>query len=329
MPAVLPPNPDSEGPPTLDAQAEATLAFQQATGRNDSFDPLVDAIQKELGEQLAPSELSTPLAQVMYEGLGLQEGEVFRCLNLTKAYGQGVSYTEVIKGISFSVKRGEYIVIFGPSGSGKSTLLHMLSGLEPPTRGEIRIRNHAIQQFTDDEMALYHREEIGLVFQNFNLLSSLRVWENVAFPLMLAGAPLEWRRHESLKLLDRFGMVEFANHYPTQLSGGQQQRVALARALIHDPDLLLIDEPTGNLDSKSAKVVIDEIERLHKQENRTIILVTHAQEFLPYASRVFYIKDGTLRTSVEHQPEQGNPPPLMTPSPQAETGPQELAPAHV
>ena len=305
MPVELPPNPNSVSPPNLDAQAEATLAFQQATGRNESFDPLVDAIQKELGETLTASELSTPMAQMMSEGLGLQEGEVFRCLNLTKAYGSGVSYIEVIKGISFSVKRGEYVVIFGPSGSGKSTLLHMLSGLEPPTRGEIRIRNHAIQQFTDDEMALYHREEIGLVFQNFNLLNSLRVWENVAFPLMLAGAPLEWRKHESLKLLDRFGMVEFANHYPSQLSGGQQQRVALARALIHDPDLLLIDEPTGNLDSKSAKIVMKEIERLHLQENRTIILVTHAQEFLPYANRVFYIKDGTLRTSAEHQTIEG------------------------
>ena len=134
-------------------------------------------------------------------------------------------------------------------------------------------------------------------------MNSQQVWENVAFPLMLTGAPLEWRKHESLKLLDRFGMVEYATHYPTQLSGGQQQRVALARALIHDPDLLLIDEPTGNLDSKSAQIVIKEIDRLHKQENRTIILVTHSQEFLPYANRIFYIRDGTLRTSADHPEE--------------------------
>jgi len=301
MPSELPQKLDGADLPTLNAEAEATLAYQQDSKAIDPYDPLIDAIQKELGQELAPSELSTPMAQAMSEGLGLEEGEVFRCLNLTKAYGQGISYLEVIKGISFSVKRGEYIVIFGPSGAGKSTLLHMLSGLEPPTRGEIRIRNHAIQQFTDDEMALYHREEIGLVFQNFNLLPSLQVWENVAFPLMLAGAPLEWRKHESLKLLDRFGMVEYATHYPSQLSGGQQQRVALARALIHDPDLLLIDEPTGNLDSKSAHMVIDEIDRLHKQEGRTIILVTHSQEFLPYATRIFYIQDGTLRTSTEQQ----------------------------
>jgi len=302
MPSELPKTPDALTPqPTLTAEAEAMLAYQQDSQANDPYDPLIDAIQKELGEQLAPSELTTPMAQAMSEGLGLEEGEVFRALNLTKAYGSGISYLEVIKGISFSVKRGEYVVIYGPSGAGKSTLLHMLSGLEPPTRGEIRIRNHAIQQFTDDEMALYHREEIGLVFQNFNLLGSLQVWENVAFPLMLAGAPLEWRRHESLKLLDRFGMVEFATRYPSQLSGGQQQRVALARALIHDPDLLLIDEPTGNLDTKSAHMVIDEIDRLHKQEGRTIILVTHSQEFLPYATRIFYIQDGTLRTSSEQQ----------------------------
>lgn len=312
MPEELLNKPETVEVPTLDAQAEATLAFQEAGQRIDQTDPLVDAIQKELGEQLTPSELSMPLAQVMSEGLGLQEGEVFRCINLTKAYGKGVGYIEVIKGISFSVKKGEYIVIFGPSGSGKSTLLHMLSGLEPPTRGEIRIRNHAIQEFTDEEMSLYHREEIGLVFQNFNLLNSLRVWENVAFPLMLAGAPHEWRKHESLKLLDRFGMVEFANHFPSQLSGGQQQRVALARALIHDPDLLLIDEPTGNLDSKSASVVIDEIARLHRQENRTIILVTHSQEFLPFATRVFYIKDGTLRTTPDHEDMVSHPTPEVS-----------------
>jgi putative ABC transport system ATP-binding protein len=304
MPQELSPPRNPVQTPLASTDIEATMALQEDANQGEPYDPLIEAIQKELGEHLGPSEMGLPMPMGMGEALEPQEGEVFRCLNLTKAYGQGVSYIEVIKGISFSVKRGEYIVIFGPSGSGKSTLLHMLSGLEPPSRGEIRIRNHAIQQFTDDEMAIYHREEVGLVFQNFNLLNSLMVWENVAFPLMLAGAPMEWRKHESLKLLDRFGMVEFAHHYPNQLSGGQQQRVALARALIHDPDLLLIDEPTGNLDSKSAQVVMQEIDRLHKQENRTIILVTHSQEFIPYATRVFYIRDGTLRTTGEHQGEE-------------------------
>ena len=262
-------------------------------------DPMVLAIQEEIGRKLSlpPSDAALGADLPSFMDTSLSDDEIFKATNLTKSYGSGAAYIEVIKGITFSVKQGEYIVILGPSGSGKSTLLHMLAGLEIPNRGEIRMRNQLIQKFTDDDLAIYHREQIGLVFQSFNLLPSLTVWENVAFPLMLAGAPLEWRRHESLKLLDHFGMADFATRYPAQLSGGQQQRVSLARALIHDPDLLLVDEPTGNLDSKSAHIVIDELERLHKEENRTIILVTHSQEFLPYATRVFYIKDGTLLTS--------------------------------
>jgi putative ABC transport system ATP-binding protein len=259
----------------------------------------MDAIQQELGQQLSPDKGQISGMEMSFMEEPFHEDEVFRATNLTKAYGSGAGYTEVIKGISFSVRKGEYVVIYGPSGSGKSTMLHLLAGLEVPSRGEIRIRNHSISKFTDDELAMYHREEVGLVFQSFNLLESLLVWENVAFPLMLAGAPLDWRRHEAIKLLDRFGLAEFAGHYPNQLSGGQQQRVSLARALIHDPALLLIDEPTGSLDSKSADTVIKEIERLHKQDGRTIILVTHSQVFLPYATRVFYIKDGTLLTSNE------------------------------
>jgi putative ABC transport system ATP-binding protein len=279
-----------------DVLAEAELNFQRG-GIEQEVDPLVQAIQQELGQQLSPSSERTLSEEA---ARAYQEGEVFRAVNLTKAYGQGAAYNEVIKGVSFLVYEGEYIVIYGPSGSGKSTLLHLLAGLERPTRGEIRIRNVAFNAFSEDDMALYHREGVGLVFQNFNLLESLRVWENVAFPLMLAGAPLEWRRHESLKMLEKFGLSDFAMHFPNQLSGGQQQRVSLARALVHDPALLLIDEPTGNLDTKSAENVEKEIQRLHKQEGRTIILVTHSAAFLPYATRVFYIRDGTLLTSNEH-----------------------------
>ena len=275
---------------------EAIRAFQDG-GLEPEIDPMVEAIEKEIGKTLIPSEDDLALKDEAATG---GKNEVFRAVNLTKSYGRGAAYIEVIKGISFSVEQGEYVVIVGPSGSGKSTLLHMLAGLEVPNRGEIRLRNHVIEKFTDDELAFYHREEIGLVFQNFNLLPSLNILENVAFPLMLAGAPLQWRQHEAYKMLDRFGMADFASHFPSQLSGGQQQRVSIARALVHDPELLLIDEPTGNLDSRSAAQVTEMIDHLHKQEDRTIILVTHSQAFLPYATRVFYIKDGTLLTSNEH-----------------------------
>lgn len=287
---------DERESPEADIPQETAAAYEFQQGGNTSVDPLVEAIQQELGKSLQPTaQLGMPALTT--DDLPYEEGEIFRAVNLTKAYGQGAAYLEVIKGISFCVKEGEYVVIYGPSGSGKSTLLHMLSGLEPPTRGEIRIRNHAIQKFTDDEMAIYHREEIGLVFQSFNLLDSLTALDNVAFPLMLSGAPREWRLHESYKMLDRFGLAEFAGHYPNQLSGGQQQRVSLARALVHDPALLLVDEPTGNLDTKAADVVMSEISRLHLQEKRTIILVTHNREFLKHATRVFYIRDGTLMTT--------------------------------
>ena len=266
-------------------------------------DPMLEAMQGEFSRGIVPTELAgfnlAPSSTSYLLSQPLGETEIFRCTNLTKSYGAGAAYIEVIKGVSFTVQQGEYIVILGPSGSGKSTLLHLLAGLEVPNRGEIRMRNQVIQDFTDDDLSLYHREQIGLLFQIFNLLPSLLVWENVAFPLMLAGAPIDWRQHEALKMLDRFGMADFAMRYPNQLSGGQQQRIALARALIHDPDLLLVDEPTGNLDSKSADLVIAELNRLHKQENRTIILVTHSQVFLPFATRVFYINDGQLLTSNE------------------------------
>jgi putative ABC transport system ATP-binding protein len=262
-------------------------------------DPMVLAIQEQIGKEFAPPGGGAPLSQM--NALGpFMENELFRVVNLTKSYGSGAGYVEVIKGISFTVKQGEYIVIYGASGSGKSTLLHLLAGMEVPTRGEIRVRDVPIKSFSDDELAYYHREVVGLVFQSSNLLESISVMDNVAFPLMLEGAPKEWRRHEALRILDRFGLGDFAGHYPNQLSGGQQQRVSLARALVNDPEMLLIDEPTGNLDSKSADAVIHEIDRLHKQENRTIILVTHSQVFLPFATRVFYIKDGTLLTSDEH-----------------------------
>lgn len=275
--------------------AEATRAYQQG---DNSSDEMIRSIEEGLGQSL--NSTTFPLSNQGQFADDIDEDAQFNCVNLTKSYGRGVAYNEVIKGISFTVKSGEYVVIYGPSGSGKSTLLNMLAGLEKPTRGHIKVGNLVLQEFTDDDLAMYHREKIGLVFQNFNLLSSLRVWENVAFPLMLAGAPIEWRRHESLKMLEKFGIADFAMSFPNQLSGGQQQRVGLARALIHDPEVLLIDEPTGNLDSVSASKVIKEIERLHKQEERTIILVTHSQEFLSYADRVFYIKDGILLTTNEH-----------------------------
>jgi len=244
-------------------------------------------IQNELNAQ-HPQATPTPVNPI--------GDAVFACDNLTKAYGSGAAYLEVVKGVSFSVKAGDYVVISGPSGSGKSTLLHMLAGLEVPTRGTVSLHGAPLNAFDDDELANYHRSTIGLVFQSFNLLPSLTTSENVAFPLMLAGIDKATRSQRAAEVLTRFGMGDLQNHYPSQLSGGQQQRVAMARALVHNPEVLLFDEPTGNLDSVSAQIVEAEIERLHRVENRTILLVTHSEAFLRYATKIFTIQDGTLTT---------------------------------
>lgn len=211
----------------------------------------------------------------------------------------------VLKDINLEINDGEFVIIFGASGSGKTTLLNIIAGLEDPTSGDIFVRRHNLAHYDNNELAKYHRLKMGLVFQDFNLISSLNVWENVALPQTASGVATGLRRKRAKHLLKTFAIDDTANRHVNELSGGQKQRVAIARALINRPDLLLVDEPTGNLDSKTAEDVMQLFHQLHTKSHRTIVLVTHNADYLHYATRVVHIKDGmiTSQKDNEAQPE--------------------------
>lgn len=201
---------------------------------------------------------------------------------------------DVVQGVDFEVLSGEYIIFYGPSGCGKSTLLNLIAGLEQPTEGKIHIRDLGLAKLSDDEMAEFRQTKIGIVFQQFNLLKTMTSQENVAFPLVAAKQPRDRAMRRAASLLKTFGLEKHLKKIPTELSGGQQQRVAMARALASNPWILICDEPTGNLDSKSSDDVMDIFYHLNKKSKRTILMVTHNPEHLKYATRVFHVKDGKI-----------------------------------
>lgn len=196
--------------------------------------------------------------------------------------------------VSLEIAAGEFVAISGPSGCGKSTLMHLIAGLDTPTSGEIHVDGLALHRADDAALTNYRRHQLGLVFQFFNLLPTMNVLENVAFPLLLQGVPnpeAERRAHELLELV---GMTERARHFVHQLSGGEQQRTAIARALIHKPSLLIADEPTGNLDSRSAERVLEVLLRIGNERRATLIVVTHSEEVAGAASRRIEMRDGRI-----------------------------------
>lgn len=212
---------------------------------------------------------------------------MIRLESVEKYYGK----TQVLKGVHLEVGTGEFIAIAGVSGSGKSTLLNLIGGMDRPERGVIRVNEDTITLYTDEELTAYRRKKIGFVFQFFNLLPNITVFENIQMPLLLNGIDDEERVRSHIK---RVGIEGTEGSYPYQLSGGQQQRVAIARALIHDPEIILADEPTGSLDSATGKSVMDLLKRLAKETRKTIILVTHESYIAEYASRTVRIRDGLL-----------------------------------
>ena len=215
---------------------------------------------------------------------------VIELIKVSKSFGD----TVVLKDIGLSIMPGEFVILFGPSGSGKSSLLNIMAGLEAPDKGTFKSRGHDISHFNSAKMARFHRIKMGMVFQNFNLIKSLPVWENVALPLVADGVGYATRKRKAMHLLKSLGMLKYANRAPGELSGGQQQRVAIARALANNPFLLLIDEPTGNLDSSSAAEVMKIFTELHQKDKHTLVLVTHNPDHLPLASRVVYLQDGSI-----------------------------------
>lgn len=211
--------------------------------------------------------------------------------NLVKNYVNGSLTTEVLKDLSFEINEGEFIMITGSSGSGKTTLLNCISGLEKITSGTIELDGHDLAKMKEKEMALIRRKDIGFVFQAYNLLPNLTLYENIAISSIIAGNE---NKERILELLEKFNLLEFKKYFPNQVSGGMQQRCAVVRSLINDPKIIFADEPTGNLDSVSSKEVMENFAFLHKNYNKTIVMVTHSLENLKYATRHIHIIDGKI-----------------------------------
>lgn len=234
-------------------------------------------------------------------------GSIINVENLRVLYNQGKS-NEVrsLDGVGVEIYPEEYIIIYGPSGCGKSTLLYAIAGLQMPTYGEVTIEDKKISAMNKKELVILHQKEIGMVFQAFYLIPTLNVLDNVCLPKTFTGDNIKNRREAGMTLLRRFGIAEQADKFPSQLSGGQKQRVAIARSLINNPDIILADEPVGNLDTESAQNVLDILKELNTVDKKTVIMVTHNAEHLHYANRVVHMKDGKI-VEVEVQKEMRPP----------------------
>jgi putative ABC transport system ATP-binding protein len=214
--------------------------------------------------------------------------------NVTRHYRSGERAVHALDGVSLEIARGEFVAVTGPSGCGKTTLMHLLAGLDTPTSGEIYVDALALHNADDAALTDYRRRRLGLVFQFFNLLPTMNAIENVSFPLLLQGVPHAESERRARELLELVGMAERATHFVHQLSGGEQQRTAIARALIHKPSLLIADEPTGNLDSNSAEMVMRVLEQIGRDQVATLIVVTHSTEVARAASRRIEMRDGRV-----------------------------------
>ena len=213
--------------------------------------------------------------------------------DIKKTYPMGDATVHALDGVTLSINRGEFVAITGPSGSGKSTLMNILGCLDRPTSGSYKLDEAEVATLNDDQLALARNKKIGFVFQNFNLLLRISALKNIALPLVYAGVGDKDRRSRALSTLAKVGLAERKDHRPNELSGGQRQRVAIARALVTDPAILIADEPTGNLDTKSSLEIMDIFCGLHTQ-GRTIIMVTHEADIAAYAKRVIFVRDGKI-----------------------------------
>lgn len=218
--------------------------------------------------------------------------EILKVENLTKTYGSGENLVHAVDDVSFSVEKGEFVAIVGASGSGKSTLLHLIGGVDRPTSGKIFVDGNDISKMNDDKLAVFHRRQVGIVYQFYNLIPILTVEENITLPCDLDGRGVDRERLEMI--LDSFGLRARRKHLPNQLSGGQQQRTSIARALINNPSLVLADEPTGNLDSKSSEEVMSMLKMCNQSYGQTVIMITHNLDIAKQADRIITISDGKI-----------------------------------
>ena len=224
---------------------------------------------------------------------------MIRCTDVRKLYRLGETEITALRGVSLQIPRGAFVAIMGQSGSGKSTLLHLIGGLDRPTSGELLVDGRLIGQMSDDQLTLFRRSKIGFVFQFFNLLPSLTAAENVALPLVLGGIAKAEAEERVGGILARVGLERRRQHLPEQLSGGEIQRVAIARALAYRPPILLADEPTGNLDSKTGAAILDLLRRINEDDGCTVAMVTHSREAARYADRVITLRDGAVAEELD------------------------------
>lgn len=218
--------------------------------------------------------------------------EILKVQNLSKVYGKGENKVIALNGASFSVEKGEFVAIVGASGSGKSTLLHLIGGVDRPTRGKVFIDGKNIYEMNDDQLAIFRRRQVGIIYQFYNLIPILNVEENITLPLELDNRNV--KKRDLKELLELLGLERRKNHLPNELSGGQQQRVSIGRALITHPAIILADEPTGNLDSKSSDEIVSLLKKSNKDYKQTIIMITHNMEIAKQADRIIKIEDGKI-----------------------------------
>lgn len=231
---------------------------------------------------------------------------VLQADRVTKQYRMGELTVSALDTVNFAVDKGEFVAIMGPSGSGKSTLLHLLGGLDGTSDGEITLAGKALSKLNDDQVTLVRRRNVGFIFQFYNLVPTLTAEENIALPLLIDGRKVDQYQAKIDELLNLVGLTERRHHKPDQLSGGQQQRVAIARAFVTDPDIVLADEPTGNLDSKSGKAILELLRHSCDELGHTIVMVTHDAYAASYADRVVFLKDGRVVRNLKRTGHEGN-----------------------
>ena len=219
--------------------------------------------------------------------------ELLKVEHLTKIYGKENNQVKAIDNVSFSVEKGEFVAIVGASGSGKSTLLHLIGGVDRPTSGKVTINDQDIFELNDDKLAIFRRRQVGIVYQFYNLIPILNVQENIALPLELDERKVDAKEMD--EMLDHLGLTQRRTHLPNELSGGQQQRTSIGRALITRPSLILADEPTGNLDTRSGNEIMELLKKSNRDLNQTIIMITHNMELAKAADRIIMIEDGKIK----------------------------------